>query len=353
MHYINYRKKIASSKMQIEDLLKGKKIPGNAGPAPDKPPKWLDKEKFQRGQLFFQKHMIAFLNMLYQYLMLGFSLRTLSEPLIYTKKSDTASKSSKRYMQTFDYLLVWHTGDVWKPGSLAYESVQNVRKMHKKTSQAMNSKNNGQRESTTESDYHYFSQYDMAIVQFAFVSGVVLYPEQFGVDCSESELEDYIHFWRGIGYLLGIEDKFNMCRGNYTETLQICQDIEEHVLPELKSPTKESQVLVQAFCDGINLTFKVPISSVASVYAFFHYYLNSAFPVFCLGLADWLRVYFLRFIAFLCWWFPFLEIFIVQQVLKSFYKDLAKRKPNPKEETSQERIQDFPNGEGGRKAGHA
>ena len=304
--------------------------PGDSGSSPDSPPEWLDQEKFKRGQLFFQKHVIAIINILYQSLTIGLGLRVLLEPLVYTKQSHTAQKSRKRYLQTFFHLLAWHTGDVWQPGSRAYKSVQDVRKMHNRVSQSMNSKKKNENDhgcpiSSADSSKKgglYFSQYDMATVQFAFVAGVVLYPRQFGIDCSVSDQEDYIHFWRGIGYLLGIQDNFNMCSGTYTETLQICKDIEEHNLPELRNPPKESHSMAKAFSDGINLFFKVPVSSVAAIHALWYYDLKYKITAPCLGFSDWLRLYFLRLIVFLCWWFPFVEVFLSKQILKSFHNNL-------------------------------
>ena len=43
----------------------------------------------------------------------------------------------------------------------------------------------------------------MALVQVAFVAGVVLYPDWIGINASPEELEDYIFTWRVFGWYLG------------------------------------------------------------------------------------------------------------------------------------------------------
>ena len=53
----------------------------------------------------------------------------------------------------------------------------------------------------------------MSVTQFAFMGLAILYPEKFGMrKATDHELEGFIHFWRCIGYLLGIEDRFNFCQ---------------------------------------------------------------------------------------------------------------------------------------------
>ena len=316
--------------MKLKDLEKGIEQPGDSGSSPDEAPQWLDLEKFQRGQLFFQRHILAIINILHQSLILGFNLRNLLEPLAYTNQSNTPAKSLKRYLQTLHHLLLWHTGDVWTPGSDAYQSVQRVRKMHNRVSLEMNSKRKINKYTSGRETVHYFSQYDMALVQSAFMSGVVMYPKQFGMNCSVSDLEDYIHFWKGIGYLLGIQDHFNICSGNYTETAELCVDIREHVVfPAIKVHTSQSHTMATTFCNALNILFKLPLSSVTSVHAFCFYYLSITIPMPSLELSDWFRLLWLRFLVFICWWFPGVEIFLSQQILKVFYRTL---KPSVKED---------------------
>ena len=308
--------------MRLDDLTRGIDDIGDSESSPSVPPEWLDKNKFHRGQLFFQRHILGMINILYQHLIIGFNLQNLLEPLIYTHQSNTPAKALKRYLQTLHHLLLWHTGDVWKPGTLASQSIHNVRNMHNKVANEMNSKEKSHertRGTGIAGENIYFSQYDMAIVQSAFMSGVVTYPKQFGINCSTADLEDYIHFWRGIGYLLGIQDKFNMCSGDYAQTYEICAEIKDRlVIPTMKSQTDQTMTMASAFCNGLNRFFRIPLCSVPSVHAYWFYYIDSNVPRPSLGLADLLRLLWLRLIVLIIWWFPSIDNILSQQILKTF-----------------------------------
>ena len=49
----------------------------------------------------------------------------------------------------------------------------------------------------------FLNQYDMALVQSAFVNVVVLYPDWIGINASTEEFEDYVYVWRVFGWYLG------------------------------------------------------------------------------------------------------------------------------------------------------
>ena len=73
--------------------------------------------------------------------------------------------------------------------------------------------------------------------QFAFVAMIVLYPQKFGLArATDEELEGFIHFWRCIGYLLGIEDRFNFCSDDDLPTFRAFTSdyMEQVVKPAMK-----------------------------------------------------------------------------------------------------------------------
>jgi hypothetical protein len=83
-----------------------------------------------------------------------------------------------------------------KPGTRAWNSLSAVRKMHFHSSRSANSSNVG-----------IISQKDMAITQFGFMGFTVLNKVQTGLQASQKEIEDYCHFWRVIGHIIGIKDE--------------------------------------------------------------------------------------------------------------------------------------------------
>ena len=58
------------------------------------------------------------------------------------------------------------------------------------------------------------TQKDMALTQFGFVGFQLACSRKVGLHkVNKNELKAFIHMWRCIGYILGIEDRFNICRG--------------------------------------------------------------------------------------------------------------------------------------------
>ena len=78
------------------------------------------------------------------------------------------------------------------------------------------------------------SQKDMAITQFAFVGMQLLHPGKIGIFGSRVQFERFSHYWRVLGSLLGIEDRFNVCGETLDETLSRLEAIrEDFIVPSL------------------------------------------------------------------------------------------------------------------------
>ena len=100
----------------------------------------------------------------------------------------------------------------------------------------------------------------MGLVQSGFFGAVLMYPRDFGIKCTDSELDDYIHVWRVIGYCLGIKDQYNICSGTLEQTRALVKEIEQECLiPALLSPPKDFDEIADAYIDGLNsdLSFKL------------------------------------------------------------------------------------------------
>lgn len=177
-------------------------------------------------------------------------------------------KSFKRYVGTVVHITSWYFGDVWQKDDPARRSIQIVRNMHDHASRQINHPDRRPQVDNTamaecgqpfddasmlpslqmdtqklagcpyiglrrqpnsknqEDPYVYFNQFDMADSQFAFVGVLVLFPHKFGATyASDDELRGFIHFWRCIGYLLGIEDRFNFCDD---DNLDLTRDLCRH-----------------------------------------------------------------------------------------------------------------------------
>jgi len=257
----------------IHLLLKGQKEGVQLGKIPEGHPPWFDESKYLAGLRMVDKYyggiLVAHIASL---TLLVYSPQVL-KPLIFTGKSETPEKSYRRYVSTSVHVLSWYRGDIWKPGSKARQSLQYVRNLHSNAAVNLNSAENrplvdkinisncGEKldrgrpliesirddlkstqscpfrqllevNNSLSSPYlnqviqllHLYKdfilislklQFDMSGTQFAFVALIVLHPEKFGMRrATEEELEGFVHLWRCLGWILGIQDEYNFCRFN-------------------------------------------------------------------------------------------------------------------------------------------
>ncbi|XP_011701025.1 PREDICTED: uncharacterized protein LOC105457831, partial [Wasmannia auropunctata] len=107
------------------------------------------------------------------------------------------------------------------------------------------------------------NQADMAATQFAFLGLIVLYPHELGIHASDEDMAAFCHTWRGLGYLLGMEDQYNFCRGSLKEIEQRSRDFMEFfMIPNLSRVTPEWEHMLRCFAEGSSyfgsiLPFKV------------------------------------------------------------------------------------------------
>ena len=64
------------------------------------------------------------------------------------------------------------------------------------------------------------SQKDLALTQFGFMGLTVIKKKMFGIKGNVEDVEGFVHFWRTIGYYMGIEDR-SVSVGNYFEPRNI------------------------------------------------------------------------------------------------------------------------------------
>lgn len=302
--------------MNLDRLREGIDRDGDSDLDPRAIPDWMDMERFRRGQELFRRHVAAMSFALHCSLTVGFVIVRLLDPLVFTRRSDTPSKALLRYVETFVHVVLWHVDDVWDESTLGHRSVQYVRKMHGSVRRAMNARDiDSQRN---------LSQYDMGVVQAGFFAAVVMYPRQFGVRATARELDDYVFFWRGIGYLLGIEDEYNVCSGGYEESKALCREIEERIVVEkLFQPPPHFGVMADAYIDGANLPLKFSLSSKESVIAFgLDIKGYKVYPFGKLSWADRLRVWYLKLHGWALLWVPGFERLLNFLTMRVFHSAL-------------------------------
>lgn len=266
---------------------------GDCGRSASEKPDWLDMNKFRRGQKFVQRNFagtfMAQVISLFQLFTLDEGLKT----LILSQTASTPYRAFKRFVSTAVRVNHWYLEDPWDQETQAYRDIQAVRNLHRAMRQRLcgYSYEKFDRKSripnihcpmlktlaedfgdscpaTTNLHCPYtmtrtksVNQGEMSGTQFAFLGLMVLYPEKFGIHyASDEDLDAFCHMWRSLGYLLGIEDRYNFCSGSLQDVRKRCNDFVEHWLkPNLRNVTPEWEHM--SICIHDALSFYVPMAS--------------------------------------------------------------------------------------------
>ena len=80
-----------------------------------------------------------------------------------------------------------------------------------------------------------------------FAGSILIAPVDFG--CHDtSQLPGYIHYWRVLGYLHGIDDAYNPFGGSMERAQNTIADVTGNCLiPSLETPPKDFPKMVQVF----------------------------------------------------------------------------------------------------------
>lgn len=92
----------------------------------------------------------------------------------------------------------------------------------------------------------------MVITQNSFMGHVLTYHRQFGITNDPEMLHAFSHFWRVIGHMIGIEDRFNLANGDLDTVTSRCAAIFRHILvPGLMNAKKDLPMMANAYFDGL------------------------------------------------------------------------------------------------------
>jgi len=279
-------------------LLEGMTVCGDSRCPIDSKPEWLDVDKFRRGQRVAMKYQFGLVLAEMLSLLLIFSHPGSLQALIFTRKSDTPFKSFKRYLSTLIRVRSWYSGDIWQPGTEGHKNIKAVRQMHEKVRQELhNTRHNELRKKITllgntkfvckdaaiwsplyeemRDDFQascpypssnqcpfmgysnsrvFINQMDMAITQFAFVGLFILFPDRFGAhSVSDEDMGCFVHLWRCLGYILGLEDRYNFCNGDLETVRQRTRDIIRlWMKPALREVSRDWEHMTRCLVEGIS-----------------------------------------------------------------------------------------------------
>ncbi|XP_072762481.1 uncharacterized protein [Anoplolepis gracilipes] len=244
-------------------------------------PEWLDINKYRRGQKFVRENYVPIIITKLLAIIHLYSFNDGLKPIIIGGHSHTIDLGFKS----------WYNGEPWVKGTEAYKNMQAAHKMHlimrKKLCQMDNEQIDamskiveplcsdreillkdfamacpfekfGQRPYIMMSESPYrpkgINNMDIAGLQGTFVSMFLLRPQDIGVhNATDQDIEAFCHMWRCYGYYLGLEDKYNFCRGNLKELKQRAQDFYQYwIIPNLKNATPEWEHMTRCLIEPMN-----------------------------------------------------------------------------------------------------
>ncbi|PNF18365.1 hypothetical protein B7P43_G13578 [Cryptotermes secundus] len=279
-------------------LLEGMDVCGDSRCPVDSKPEWVDLGKFRTGQRIAMKYLFGLVLAEMLSLMMILSYPNGLQPLIFTGKSNTPFKSFKRYLSTVIRVRSWYSEDIWEPGTEGHKNIKAVRAMHETVRQELHKTKPDEflkrstltgnckfvcKEAAIWSPLHeriredfqrsclypspeqrpfltskanpvFVNQMDMALTQFGFVGLFVLFPGKFGAHgiCDE-ELDSFVHLWRCLGYVLGLEDRYNLCNGDLETVRQRSRDIIHFWMkPNLRDVSRDWEHMTRCVVEGIN-----------------------------------------------------------------------------------------------------
>lgn len=214
-------------------------IPGDVMPlTPVSSIPWADPKLFQDGITFAIRNLFPLFIANTAALMFGFTVKPDSVVLLRSGKFHKPENAIIRFLSTGKRISTWYGTNLYDPNSEGFKQIKAVRQLH-----AHYAKSRAPLPSLEEMGYNPelaevltaikadfaklefpdapshlltwdpavpFSQFDVAMTQFAFVGFVYLFPHVLGTSNTD-KLPGFMHFWAVIGRLMGLEDRFNLC----------------------------------------------------------------------------------------------------------------------------------------------
>ena len=206
-------------------------------------PVWFDEERYKRGADSFEKNIFLMFTGKMCGLLSLLAVPSIVKVLVLTKQSGEPNKAFRRYVDTIRHMLFWYRSQLSDPKSLSRDSLRVVRNHHLRgTALARRAGLPG------------ISQLDLALTQFAFFGFAVLRRNLLGLDMSDQEVQDFLHVWRTLGYLIGICDRFNLCQfdEDVSSTDQLLEGVCSKWLgPALVAPPNEFVPMSKALVNGV------------------------------------------------------------------------------------------------------
>ncbi|KAF8939745.1 hypothetical protein EDD21DRAFT_334158 [Dissophora ornata] len=202
-------------------------------------PEWVDWEQVRRGQEVYWRYHLFIINALLHFSLAGgFAIPKIAKVLNSTGFLN-GKKTKQRVMETAQFILdVTHSLEYLQPGTgVAWESIIRVRLLH------ANVRTRLSRLSRAHSKYYNVEEHGVPINQedllatlFSFSNTMWRVMEKrMDVHMAPQEREDYLHLWRYVGYMMGVDDVLGV-----THSPELADACLESIVLHLADPDSES-----------------------------------------------------------------------------------------------------------------
>ena len=192
-------------------------------------PAWVDAARVERGQRVFRRYLPHIsITLFYFSLVGGFSAAVITKVLLATGYLASSPRLVlRRLLDTglFLFDVVLDGPGTLRPGGRGFEACLEVRALHASVRHRL------KRRRWDEAAYGVpVNQEDMAVTLLAFSYNVLVGVEFLkGSRLDEADEEDYVHLWRYVGHLLGVDDAANPCL-SYAHAKAALESIVVHIL---------------------------------------------------------------------------------------------------------------------------
>ncbi|XP_029167043.1 LOW QUALITY PROTEIN: uncharacterized protein LOC114937647 [Nylanderia fulva] len=205
--------------LEEKNFIDSKHMNNTSSVTPADLPDWFNEKLFKEAQHFYNQNTMAMAVSSIMGLFAILAIPDILKVLIFTKKSNIPHIAFNRYIETLLHIHNLYTCDPNDPDSNWYKTVNVITRKHQISS-----------ERSKKACVGGIYQKDMALTQFAFLGYVFIAPKSIGLLNKPEEDEALNHFWRVVGYMLGIPDRLNICRKTAVETHELCQKISSDIL---------------------------------------------------------------------------------------------------------------------------
>ena len=221
------------------------------------PPVWLDCAALKRGQRVYLKYNIsAHLGLLYYSLVGGFSAPKITAVLDATGYLTRGQDAVwRRLLETLEMVVdCMGEDDALDVGNRGFVSVVYVRMLHSRVRRRL-LYSKGWDEVTNGLP---INQADMLVTLLSFSINVLAVVSKIGAPfLTRQEEQDYLHLWRFIGLLIGVEPQ-NL--DMHVSSLEAARGALESLVVDLVRPTSRSQVITNNILQAVSMRPPIRLS---------------------------------------------------------------------------------------------